>query len=350
MQSNRPRIRGRHPFGKRAIQIDHRVEHARGGVRAARCECANRRRVAAVVPVQMRGPLLIRAVRPRARLAFTLLGAPQIADRANVEAVQRAVIAIGEVAQHAGAIDASPAHRAAALRRIAADVAKVTAAVQRHEPWRACLEIEALVIYRGKVLGRGRAFSHIGAARRTGHCFEGVAGRNADGFEIALGVGFWLPMSRAWSGGIGAKMRQACVGMQQRPERRGNRRPDSRRERRRRHARAFDFHFFDVLRLHLRDQPVQLLARVELRDVGRTQIERLGGRGRCVCRSLVVGEGVGCSRERDRPRSGGQCLFRCSRSDVHDAPRSVQMRASRVYIRSPHFSLWAALGRGSRHS
>ena len=82
----------------------------------------------------MRGPLLILAGRPRARLALALLGAAQIADRAHVEAVQRVVIAVGEVAQHAGAIDPAPAHRATGLRRIAADVAKVTAAVQRHEP------------------------------------------------------------------------------------------------------------------------------------------------------------------------------------------------------------------------
>jgi hypothetical protein len=117
-----------HPFRQRAIQIDHRIEHARGRSRTARCERADHRRVDAVVPMQMRGAIC--ACRPCARLAFAFLGAAQIADRADLEAVQRAVILIFEIAQHAGAIDAPPTYGAATLGGIAADVAKVTAVVQ----------------------------------------------------------------------------------------------------------------------------------------------------------------------------------------------------------------------------
>jgi hypothetical protein len=116
-----------HPGWQCAIQRDHRVEHSFGSSRIVRADAANRRCHDAVVP----GQGIDICMGPARRLAFALFGAPQIANRAHLQIGQRRVIVVGEIGEHTGAIHLAPAGAGALLRAIAADVAKVTAALKQ---------------------------------------------------------------------------------------------------------------------------------------------------------------------------------------------------------------------------
>src|SRR6187431_3431348 len=100
---------------------------------------------------------------------------------------------------------------------------------------------------------------------------EWIARRNAQGFEPAFG-GECLVADVARL--VRRNRREdapGLCGMEQRPEGRGDSRPDPRRERRRRDACAFDFDLLDVLGLHPGDQVFELPGRVKPGDLRRAQ-------------------------------------------------------------------------------
>ena len=141
-------------------------------------------------------------------------------------------------------------------------------------------------------------------------------------------------MSRAWSGGIGAKMRQACVGFTP-PRTGGDRRPDARRELRRRNPRAFDFDPLDVVGFQLREQPVQLPCVKSFVMSGARKSSGLRRRAGC----LALRRELQCKPERDLAAIR---TTRGARADVHVRLALSQIRASAVYIRSRAFAVDAS--------
>src|SRR5690606_3435288 len=117
---------GRHALGKRAIEHGHGLEHAfrRGGPLGG--VATERAYVELVFP----GERSRRSASPFRRFFAAFVGAPQIADRADAERIQRAMVAIGDVAEHAGTEHPVPFHDPPVVRAIAADVSKVAAALE----------------------------------------------------------------------------------------------------------------------------------------------------------------------------------------------------------------------------
>jgi hypothetical protein len=64
---------------------------------------------------------------PETDLADTL----EIRDHSNVERRERPVIHVGLVAEHAGAVQTPPAHPSCVRRRVSAEVAEISAALER---------------------------------------------------------------------------------------------------------------------------------------------------------------------------------------------------------------------------
>src|SRR5690606_10315540 len=101
-----------------AIQVDHGVEHTGGVARTAGAERADGRGTGAVIPGQRTGA----QVGPACGFVLAFRRAAQVADGAQSKTGQPGRVLVGEVAQHAGAVHAAPAHAGAVIGLVTADV------------------------------------------------------------------------------------------------------------------------------------------------------------------------------------------------------------------------------------